>query len=403
MIALVMVFREPGFFLHPQLWAEEGSVYFQYAYQHSWGDALLAPHLGYYSLFTNLSSLVAAKLLPLDAVPLFFVLVSMLIQLIPFLLILGSSSAVWDRFWKKLIGCGIVLFTLYSAEIWLNTINSQFYFSLMVFLILLEDLPVHRVKQWCFRALLLVAGLTGVVSLFLLPVFAIRSFLDRQRERLVQTWLLFGVMVFQGLVFFATFTEEALYYTRFQGLDLFQLPQIIMIRSLFLPFLGPDISQYLSESVFLGGLSPLISLIVMSLFLIVFSNGLPQKERLLFVGSFLSLEILSVIGSLGETSAFLGSLVMAQRYFYAPNVILVLMVFRNVQYALESRNRVLAGISTVLVCLSLSMGMWYFRTELHYEKSYPVWSHEIRQWHENPDYEIRISPPGWRMSLSGDR
>lgn len=403
-LGFLIFFREPGLFLDPRLWAEEGSLYFQYAYHHPWYESLFIPHLGYYSLFTNLASVIAAKLINLEWVAYFLMLASLFVQLIPFGIIWWSKSSVWDKSWKKGIGMAIVLLTLLSGEVWLNTINSQFYLSLVTFLILLEDFPLSTLKKWTYRALLLVSGLTGMLSVFLLPVFLLSLAWINCKERRIQVGILMGTGILQGFVFLSRFTQDALFYSRFQGFEIELLPSIVLLRSFFLPFIGPHNSAWLQQEFLIPHAgSPVLflgSLIVILAVLVGFSHLIQTKERVLYIGSYLSLICLSLVASLGETAEFFDSVHLAQRYFYVPNVILVLMLFRNTQMVYQKKLMMRCITSGLLLSLALMNGLIFYRYAMSYHYADPSWRDEVEQYRADPGYQLRIAPKGWEVDLS---
>ncbi len=58
----------PSTFIDPHLYGEEASVYFAFAWRHSFAEAVATPHLGYYALVPNLATALAARL-PLAFAP----------------------------------------------------------------------------------------------------------------------------------------------------------------------------------------------------------------------------------------------------------------------------------------------------------------------------------------------
>ena len=70
--ALFAFALSPSLLLHGRVFAEEGSEYFQYAWDAPWLTALLARHMGYYSLLMNGTTVTAAHLIPLESVGFFF-------------------------------------------------------------------------------------------------------------------------------------------------------------------------------------------------------------------------------------------------------------------------------------------------------------------------------------------
>lgn len=201
---VLLVGREPRFLGSPRFWAEEGTRYFAYAYTHPWYAALTHAELGYVALWPNLATTVAANMVPLEYAPLVTTLFALTVQIIPIILIVWSDGTFWNGFATKIIGCCALLFAPLSQEIWLNTINSQFYFLLITLLVLIEDAHAKGTRRIMYRVLLVVAGLTGAVSLFLLPVFAIKAVQEKHRERGIQAALLVACAVVQGAVFWAS-------------------------------------------------------------------------------------------------------------------------------------------------------------------------------------------------------
>lgn len=170
---LLVVLRAPILVLRPRIWAEEGSVYLQAAYDRGW-SALFEPHFGYLSLLANLAGLLAS-LAPLGAAPTVTLIISAVVQCIPAWLILRSRASVLARPWVRMLALvALVLAPSATGEIWLNSINSQHFLGLACCLLLLDP-PAHR---WRGQGLwiLALAGLSSPASIFLLPLFLVRSY-----------------------------------------------------------------------------------------------------------------------------------------------------------------------------------------------------------------------------------
>ncbi len=116
----IIFLREPSLFIEPRFWAEEGSVYISYAYTHSWYENLLAPHLGYYSLFNNLIASIATKVVPLTYAPFVTTFGAFIVQIISFLIILWGDSICWNNIYKRIIVSLSILFVSSTGEIWLT-------------------------------------------------------------------------------------------------------------------------------------------------------------------------------------------------------------------------------------------------------------------------------------------
>lgn len=82
LLALLLVSRQPSAVAHPQLFAEDGKVWFRDVYQFGARRPLLWPYLGYLETVQRLIA-AAALLLPLRLSAAFFTWISLLIQVLP--------------------------------------------------------------------------------------------------------------------------------------------------------------------------------------------------------------------------------------------------------------------------------------------------------------------------------
>lgn len=136
-IVSAMILRAPYLFSNPRFWAEEGAVYFYFAFHNSFFEAIFSPHQGYYSLYPNLMTLLAARLVSLEHAPLFTTVAAMLVQIVPYILILYRLNHL--SIFHKFILCVATFFVVHTGEVWLNTITAQFHFALASFFILLAE------------------------------------------------------------------------------------------------------------------------------------------------------------------------------------------------------------------------------------------------------------------------
>src|SRR5262249_18355017 len=160
-------------------------------YRHSWLDTLVTPHLGYLSLWNNLAAVIAANLVPLERAPLVTTLFAAAAQVTPVALILWGRSVLWRSGMHRVLGVMAVLFAPLSSEIWLTVIGSQFFLSLICVLILIDGpTAVGRFKIWAYGLLLALAGLTGALSCFLMPLYFWNAWRFRTREAAVRAGIL---------------------------------------------------------------------------------------------------------------------------------------------------------------------------------------------------------------------
>jgi hypothetical protein len=90
--ALILVLRRPDAILNPQFWAEDGKVWFANAYNLGPLRSLLLPQDGYFQTISRITAAISL-LVPTKSAPLVFNLVALIIQLLPFGIIVSPRFA----------------------------------------------------------------------------------------------------------------------------------------------------------------------------------------------------------------------------------------------------------------------------------------------------------------------
>jgi len=177
---LIICFREVSLLITPRFWAEEGTVYFLNAYS----DGIMAifyANQGYFSIIPNIATFFST-LVPLEYAPIPTLIISLLVILIPSILIISSDSEYLRPIWAKSFAIFIIYFTTNTEEVWLNTITSQFWFLIIMFLILIEDkTSVTRNKTSLVLSLTFLSGLSGIPGNLIAPFFLLRFFCKKQK------------------------------------------------------------------------------------------------------------------------------------------------------------------------------------------------------------------------------
>lgn len=411
----VMYFRQPAFFSSPRFWAEEGAVYYKYALLKPWYQVLLTSHpkFGYYSLFNNLTSLIASRLVPLEYAPLVTTLLAYGIQSIPLAIILWGDSELYSGYEKKLIAVLIVLFTLSSREVWLNTTNSHFYLLLITVLILLERLDnASHFRTWSFRLLLIIAGLTGPTSCFIAPLFFFKTMVEKKREYLIQTALLFIATSVQLVVFLLNGSTTPLTASRFSQVSIGTFGFIAWSRTIIVPIAGVDIAVGFASKVLalnsehpkvfeLVGICLLMGLMALLTLNFLSKHAMQYDKSILIAGSYASILFLSIVTSLTQGNKLV--LIDAEwspRYFYVPSVLLFLLVLSWVRFGergwfAKARN----FLCCTLLMVSLGSGIKDYE-HLNWQANWPDWRQEVNRYYSDSTYnELQIWPPGWSIKL----
>jgi hypothetical protein len=180
----------------PQFWAEDGSVFFQQAYNRGI-EALLAPYAGYLHAYPRLVAALVVPL-PLAWAPALYAGASAAV----FALVMWT---VWQARVTALERAAMMLLAVavpHSGEVFLNLTNAQWPLSLVLAAALLidpEDLSRRRFVM--LVALIILAGLTGPFCLLALPAWLL-VWITGPRGRRATT--LFGVLVVCAIIQFAT-------------------------------------------------------------------------------------------------------------------------------------------------------------------------------------------------------
>jgi len=409
--AFAIILRAPWLFSHPRFWAEEGTEFFSYAYTHPWYQVIHASYRGSVALVPRVSSVLAAHLVSLENAPLLTTLVAFAIQMIPFVLVLWGESPLWSTLPRKVISMLVILLAPGSIGGWLNTINSQFYLSLAAFLLLMDNASTERpIKAWGHRILLLAAGLTGAVSCFLTPLFILKAVWEKNREHTVQAGLMVLCFLLQVFVFWHSLRSDQAVGSRFAGTGRGVFLPIMWTKSIIWCFLGPDVAAAFS-GVFvrihsLGTNEFTVLNVVLAVVTIAFLRFLlprgGRREAVMLLGSFLLLEVLSIVSSVPKSGSklYLISTAGGERYFYVPDVILILLVWANLRSPRDALRESRAAVCALLLLASLvSGGVNYRRDDLGRLVDRPDWRQSVQDWRSGSRSSLDIAPQGWQMTL----
>ncbi len=405
---LLILLRMPYLFIQPRFWAEEGGVFFGYAYAHSWHETLtfVPSFLGYLCFYYNIVVL-GATFVPLAYAPYVTTLACLLVQLVSLAIILWSKANFWDSRSRKVVACLLLTINPLAEDIWLTTTTCQFYFCLITFLLLLEESENSgKFKKWLYRGFLLVAGLTGPVSCFLTPLFIFRAWRDKSREYWLQAGILMVCSAVQFICLLVNLSApENIANKRLVAPDVPTLIAIIWNKTIIQPIAGPGISQGVGES--LGELQNSnqfgFFLLCLGLFLLCFfllefvSSQLDLTRRVIFLGSYLTLLIVSIITSI-EPKAALISAGDGRRYFYVPGCILLILILGNLRFDKKLLQSFRSGFCAAILLVALVSGLLSYE-RLSTRPDLPVWQYEVTRWQINPDYAPKTWPQGWSVLL----
>ena len=417
MVILVAYARSPELLSEPRFWAEEGTNYFSFAYNHNWLANLFSPQFGYNTLYNSIATSLAA-MVSLDYAPAVTTYLALFVQLSVSAAVIWWDIPLLDSLPKKL-AVAILIQTLAYSRIWVTTIGVQYWLCILSVLILLYNHnAVNRRMFGLQNCLLALNGLTGILSCLLIPAFALKYVKTRSRPVLVQTAILGLCLLVQGAVFTwfyvndhadmkIRFGDSSLLYVlckiiRFQiTVPLFERYAFssplgeyaeIKIRNALFTITGPAINSPAFNFYFLEmfvGVATVCYLCVLAY------RKIRQLDTQLLVISILLVTVVSTYFSVNGSGG--------PRYTFAPGIMIMLLVVGAVTD--RTIPKAMRYVATLLVALSLITSLMYYRSNMMggvaYDPSWPKWRDELSVWRTDHAYPLGIWPPPWKMTLSG--
>lgn len=177
---LVTYARCPVTLRHPELYAEDGAFWFANAYDNGPLRPLLWAHTGYLQTFPRLVADVGL-LVPLRRLPLLFVAVAVVVQVLPAGVVASRRFAtVIPSFPVRLAFAAAYLLVPNSQEVNANLTNAQWHLALLAFLVVVADAGG---AWWAVFDVVVVVlcALTGPFAIVLGPLAAVAYLVRRRR------------------------------------------------------------------------------------------------------------------------------------------------------------------------------------------------------------------------------
>lgn len=222
-----LIFHEGRF------WMEEGTFFFERICPRSFLGGFFYIHEGRLELpantLVNLSRFVGLRYAPLVTT-----YGSLILQTLPILLLIAQRRRLGLGFFACASIIALSACLPQANEVWANTINLHFHFSLLVALILMLPTDQSKPWRWTLRGGVLLAGLSGAPANVLAPLFVWRAWREKNRERSIQAAILCATALLQ-LILQATATgvSPRQYSVNFELYGL-----IVATQQFFVPLLG---------------------------------------------------------------------------------------------------------------------------------------------------------------------
>jgi len=391
--AILVLLRIPHIVSAGRFWAEEGTVFYAQAAARPPLDVLFMSYGGYLNLAANAGAVLARRVVPLEFAPFVTIAIGLLFQLLPPLLLLTARDP-WLRDWRvRSAGLLLLLFVPAADEIWLQTLHCQFELTLASALVLALEVP--RGGQAALPlAVLGLAPLCGPGAIVLLPLFALRSALERSRGRALQTAVLLGATIVQ-LVFF---------YHRVPGrtfsVDPAALLTVVAVKHLAVPFLGIHTATALASAwreTLASGRIPLGAMLASGAAVLGIAGVTAREQNL--VGAWL-LAAAALVGGASYVGGLDGAVVLVhpfvgERYAFVPQSLLGLALL---SLAAGPAGWV-RGVAAVACLWLLIVGVQQYRRPWSAAAQGPDWRAQVAAWRTDPSHALLLWPQGWTMTL----
>lgn len=391
--------RIPDILLKGRFWAEEAVVYFAAARQLPWYDALFLVHAGYLNVTAGLAALAATSV-PLDHAPWVSTVIALLVQVLPAVLLITSEIPWLRRRWQMAAALLLLVVVQSTAELWMNTITSQFHLGLCAALIL--AMPVRGGWVGVVRGgVLVLAALSGPVACALAPLFLLRAFLDRSQARLIQTAVLGAASVVQVAMVVLHATPGRTFEMTPRLLAL-----VIYARHIVLPTLGPIRTDAVAVRILEemeAGVTPWGRLAVLALVTAALAWGAwasrdsAVRWLLLAAGTTMALSYIGMLGS----QKLLVFATYGGRYGMLPSSLLSLAVFALSQTLVGLRRLPFVAVSIWVAIVGIIAYPQVDRSFAHGA----AWGDEVAKLRADPTHFLQIWPddPNWKLRVEPGR
>ena len=382
-------YKSPYIFVNGRFIAEEGSYFFRYTYLFGYIEGLtfLLKESGYFNLWANLAS-IFANLVPINLAPLITVYFAFSVKILLLLYILFQKSNFLENNNQRYIASFLVIVApTMVAEIWLNTLTSQVYFTIISTVILFQINNKNLLTKLS-PVVLFFSTLSSIQSCLLAPFFLRKYVKQKDKINLYNLIVIFAGSLTQFIIYF---------YIRFNNLEWGGLSNERYILSLdkllnftynviFKSFLGTPFTKFLYfnslQNIFIFVI--LLSLLSLVILFLIKSLKIIVKDKIL-----LTLIILFICQSLLAIYAGKANHVSG-RYAVVPSIML-LFIFVRLFY-IKSPFKLFAG---VLLLMSASFGLYEFKKNNKYPQflmciDCPIWEDEISKWRQDENYKLKI-------------
>lgn len=373
-----------------RFWAEEGTFFYSGIVNRNAFDAIFFTFNGHLEIVTNIIVYIST-FVDLRYAPLVTTYLSLAVQFIPIYIMIRYRDAL------SLSRSNSILMVIISAglpqasEVWANSINLHFHFSLLVALIAAISL-VKGPPKWVSRILLGISGLSGIPSNFLIPVFAFLALKTKEKERWIQLSILSFTAFFQIVLLSSNDlrTGPREYFSTPLAFWLAPVAQSV-ISPLFGFNIGDQLSVILRDVLSLQPGPFLFSLMFSTPLIYLAVIAFKEKTSpisIIILSAFLIL-FMSIFLAIGN-KLMLISAASGGRYFYASNMLLSIAILVSIR-----KYNIFTAIAILCLIISSSYNVKHYIGGPSWRSNFEI--------SENPkDATYKIWPNGWSMKIQNN-
>ena len=407
LLLLLFFYRSPFIFLNGRFMAEEGSLYFANAYKFNFFYSLIFVDFtsGYLNLWANISGIIS-NFFDLKFAPLISNYLALIPKIIIIFIILYNKSLLFSKFEHKILFCLLIFLSPANVpEIWLNSINSQIFFCIITFILIFIIFDTNRINYY-YLFLIFLAGLTGIYSCILLPIFFFKYLIYKHRQDFANLLTILSCTTVQLTLVLYAKLSNILYEEKLHSIN-FDLIVNYIYNVLIKAFLGTSLTKYIYNNLIIEINLYILSAILIFLFFLLFIffyNQLKsqisknKKKKFVIFSCLYCLISTSLVVMVGGVSDYVGGRYAALPSFYLLAIILIFYNFFD-KFRIKF-------FFLLLLFSSILTGTYEFRPSNHYLNfldcnGCPKWENEVVKFQKDKTYRLKIWPyPKKNMSLN---
>lgn len=410
-VIVLNIVRCPQLLTAPRFFAEEGTTYFADAFHNTFFGNILSAHYGYYTLFNQIATSLAT-LPPLEYAPLVTTMMCLLLQIGISLYFIWGDIPLLDTMVRRGVMAIAVPLLSWPGH-WLTIIGAQCWLGVGTFILLISsDRSRNRYNFFFKVGYLILAGLTGVVSCFLLPAYLLRSIREKSARFFGYATILMLCFILHLCVLLdAILSGSSEMATRFINNSFNEILGKSVVYEFAIPFTGRKVfelqpvvdfgSQINASTESILG----VNLLIQDLFMIPVIVGVATifmtmvilwQNKLRLEAQMIGIALISVTVFSNFCSV---NSVGGPRYYFLPSLMLLTLYVSVNNF---KNYRPIAVTAIFIVCSTLLANGFEYRSIMRkqaYDPGYPDWRTELLLWQTSPSYQINIWPSSWKMNL----